>query len=78
MDRRSFLVSGAAAVAAGSLNGVSPLATLERGYAIVRESASGAVVRDATSLSPGDSITTQLAKGQIDATIDRISTKDLS
>jgi len=66
------------AVAAGSLNGVSPLATLERGYAIVRDSASGTVVRDAASLSPGDSIRTQLAKGQIDATIDRISTKNLS
>ncbi len=66
------------AVAAGSLNGVSPLATLERGYAIVRDCASGTVVRDATRLSPGDSITTQLAKGQIDATIDRITTKNPS
>jgi exodeoxyribonuclease VII large subunit len=66
-------VSSRAAVAAGSLNAVSPLATLERGYAIVRDSGSGKLVSDVSKLNPGDSISTQLANGQFDATIDSIS-----
>jgi exodeoxyribonuclease VII large subunit len=66
-------VSSRAAVAAGSLNAVSPLATLERGYAIVRDSGSGKLISDVRKLNPGDSISTQLANGQFDATIDSIS-----
>jgi exodeoxyribonuclease VII large subunit len=68
-------VSSRAAVAAGSLNAVSPLATLERGYAIVRDPVSGKLLSDASTLKPGDSISTQLAKGQFEATIDNV-TKD--
>jgi exodeoxyribonuclease VII large subunit len=66
-------VSSRAAVAAGSLNAVSPLATLERGYAIVRDSASGKLISEAAKLNPGDRISSQLAKGQFEATVDKIS-----
>jgi exodeoxyribonuclease VII large subunit len=55
------------------LNAVSPLATLERGYAIVRDTTSGKLLSDATRLKPGDSISTQLARGQFEATVDKIS-----
>jgi exodeoxyribonuclease VII large subunit len=60
------------AVAAGSLNAVSPLATLERGYAIVRNSSSGHVTRDAGALKPGDRIEAQLARGSVDATVNKV------
>lgn len=60
------------AVAAGSLNTVSPLATLERGYAIVRDSSSGQVSMDASALKPGDSVDIQLARGRLDATVNKV------
>jgi exodeoxyribonuclease VII large subunit len=59
------------AVAAGSLNAVSPLATLERGYAIVRDS-SGQVRMDASALKPGDAVDIQLAHGRLDATVTKV------
>jgi exodeoxyribonuclease VII large subunit len=71
-------VSRRTAAAAGSLNAVSPLATLERGYAIVRDSTSGKLLSDASSLKPGDSISTQLAKGQFEATIDKVNEDNVS
>ncbi|WP_336366740.1 exodeoxyribonuclease VII large subunit [Marinobacter sp. C2H3] len=53
---------------AQSLHLVSPLATLGRGYAIVR-GPSGQIVRDAASLAPGDTITARVAHGDIEATV---------
>ena len=58
------------AVLSGRLQTVSPLATLERGYAIVLDAA-GSVVRSATQLKAGDTITARLADGVIGATVDR-------
>ena len=53
------------------LEGVSPLPTLARGYAIVR-SAEGRVIESTDALNPGDRIIAQLAKGAITATIEDI------
>ena len=55
-----------------ALNNISPLATLERGYAIVRQLPERAVVRDATMLQPGDKIETLLSKGLLRCTVDKI------
>ncbi len=52
-----------------SLHSVSPLATLERGYAIVEDASSGKVLTDAKSVAPGDDIRARLARGQIIATV---------
>jgi exodeoxyribonuclease VII large subunit len=52
-----------------TLQAVSPLATLARGYAIV-SNAEGAILRDATDASPGMRIEAQLANGRIRATVD--------
>jgi exodeoxyribonuclease VII large subunit len=52
------------AALAGQLNAVSPLATLERGYAIVQDS-SGRVIDDASLLNIDDLIETRLAKGRL-------------
>lgn len=56
---------------AENLNLVSPLATLERGYAIV-SSNDKAVVRDAVDLAPGDAIQARLGKGHVDATVSEV------
>ena len=55
------------AMASRALNAVSPLATLERGYAIVEHD--DQVVRDASHLSTGDSISARLGKGSIIAEV---------
>lgn len=52
---------------ARTLNAVSPLATLERGYAIVRIGEH--IVRDIQQVAAGDVISTQLQMGTIDAVV---------
>lgn len=59
------------AAAEHTLRTVSPLATLERGYAIVT-AADGAPVVDAGALSPGTRISARFARGRAEATVDRI------
>jgi exodeoxyribonuclease VII large subunit len=58
-------------LAAISLDALSPLAVLERGYAIA-QSQSGTLLRDAESASVGDSIRVRLAKGRLDARVEGI------
>lgn len=57
---------------AQTLNVVSPLATLGRGYAIVRD-AEGRIVRDASSLAPGDPINARIARGDVAATVTSVN-----
>ncbi|MFP5504746.1 MAG: exodeoxyribonuclease VII large subunit [Gammaproteobacteria bacterium] len=54
-----------------ALDAVSPLATLERGYAIVID-AGGKVLHDAAQVRAGDTITARLARGRVRATVDRV------
>jgi exodeoxyribonuclease VII large subunit len=54
----------------GKLHAVSPLATLERGYAIVR-TGDGQVLRRATDVAKGDTVSAQLADGHIEAIVSR-------
>jgi exodeoxyribonuclease VII large subunit len=51
-----------------TLNAVSPLATLGRGYAIVSD-ARGHVLRDADALQPGERVTARLAQGAFTAEV---------
>jgi exodeoxyribonuclease VII large subunit len=46
-----------------TLNAVSPLSTLARGYAVVTNAATDRVVRDAAVLNPGDAVTSRFARG---------------
>lgn len=48
-----------------ALDAVSPLATLDRGYAIVRRLPDGAVLRNARAVEPGDTIEARLAHGRV-------------
>lgn len=59
------------AVAIQLLNTVSPLATLERGYAIVSDG-KGRILHDAASLSAGDALRARLARGEVICTVNHI------
>jgi exodeoxyribonuclease VII large subunit len=48
-----------------ALDAVSPLATLGRGYAIVRRLPDGAIVRGIEAVNVGDRIETRLAQGSL-------------
>ena len=61
------------AVNAAELQAVSPLATLERGYAIVQDSRTGDVIRDYRQLQPEQPITGKLASGHFTATVKKTS-----
>jgi len=54
---------------ARALQAVSPLATLDRGYAIVTSARDGAVITNAETLSPGAKIGVRLARGELTATV---------
>jgi exodeoxyribonuclease VII large subunit len=57
--------------AAGALNGLSPLAVLQRGYSLTRRLPEREIVRDATRLGAGDAIEIRFATGTADATVVR-------
>jgi len=60
---------------AASLDALSPLAVLQRGYAIA-EDAEGRLLRDAKSVSPGDQLRVRLAKGRVTARVEDTQTND--
>jgi exodeoxyribonuclease VII large subunit len=63
-------------LAAGKLNTVSPLATLQRGYAIVTD-ANEHVITDATSVKNGDLIHARLSRGSVQARIEQVSPPEI-
>jgi exodeoxyribonuclease VII large subunit len=77
-DRLPMLAQGRLARAradlgriAAGLSALGPYATLERGYAIVRD-ASGRVVRDASTAAPSDVLDVRLARGALDVRVERV------
>jgi len=58
------------AVVVAGLTAVSPLATLSRGYAIVRLRENGRVVRAKDDVTSGDALTIQVADGQFDVQVE--------
>jgi exodeoxyribonuclease VII large subunit len=66
LDRNLERTLHAAATRLGALDGrlhsLSPLAVLDRGYALVLDSA-GAVVRFTSQVAPGDKVVTRLSDG---------------
>src|SRR5579863_7815943 len=55
-----------------ALSALSPLAILERGYALVFD-ASGKLLKDAAKVKAGDEISARLAKGTMSATVRKVS-----
>ncbi len=60
----------AADASAAALAVLGPAATLERGYAIVKRSSDGAIVRDPREAPGGSGLRIRVARGEIDATVD--------
>jgi exodeoxyribonuclease VII large subunit len=58
-------------LAAGKLDALSPLAILERGYAICRD-AGGKIIKEAASLSPGDLLDARLARGAVECRVEKV------
>jgi exodeoxyribonuclease VII large subunit len=60
---------------ARALHTVSPLATLDRGYAIV-ENRDGAIIQDARSVMAGDEIRARLGRGSLTAHVIQVNNED--
>jgi len=58
--------------AAATLEALSPVKILERGYALVFDS-TGALLKDASQLSPGDEVSARVAKGSFTAQVKKTS-----
>jgi len=58
-------------LAAASLDALSPLAVLQRGYAIAQD-ASGKPVRDAASVNVGDEVRVRLSKGRLNTRVETV------
>lgn len=56
------------------LDGISPLATLGRGYAIVR-TPSGEVIRRASQVNAGQTLITTLAEGALRVRVDEVDNR---
>jgi exodeoxyribonuclease VII large subunit len=56
--------------AGAALAVLGPNATLERGYAIVRRTADGSIVRDPAEAPAGSPLRIRVARGEIGATVD--------
>ncbi len=54
----------------GRLVGISPLGTLERGYAIVHHRETGAVVCSAAQVASGDALGIRVADGEFEAEVE--------
>ena len=57
------------------IEALSPLAILDRGYALVFDS-SGKLLKDSTAVSPGDEISARLSRGNLTATVKRTLTTE--
>jgi exodeoxyribonuclease VII large subunit len=59
-----------------ALNSVSPLATLDRGYAIVKASDSDKVLLSTSEMKAGDDIRAHLSRGEFVATVKKVTRDD--
>ncbi len=55
-----------------TLHAVSPLATLNRGYALVTDRASGEIIRSTKCLKIGDSVITKVANGEFSSVVNAL------
>jgi exodeoxyribonuclease VII large subunit len=55
--------------AAARLEGLSPLAVLSRGYAVCWDETRTIIVRDATTVHPGDRVRVTLERGELECNV---------
>jgi len=71
IQQRATRAESQVASLARGLEALSPVAVLARGYSVVRDG-EGRAVRDAEQLAAGDSLSVELARGRVDATVDAV------
>lgn len=59
-----------------SLRGLSPLAVLKRGFAIVTREDDGKVLKSASQVKPGEEVKIQLSQGKLNAQITKTTTEE--
>lgn len=57
---------------AASLDALSPLGVLQRGYSLTKRLSDGALVREAGQLAPGEAISTLLSSGSVVSRVERV------
>lgn len=72
MDARLQTAREKLGLAAASLDALSPLSVLHRGYAIAQDS-SGRLLYDASAVSIGDEVKVRLAKGRLGTRVENVS-----
>ena len=65
-----------AALLARALHSVSPLATLDRGYAIVMDASTETVLLRASDVNVGDDILARLGEGELVATVKEVNSSE--
>lgn len=70
--RRLGLKQNRLASLAARVDGLSPLAVLGRGYSVTWDGARTRIIRDASTLQPGDKVSVVVERGTLDATVDRV------
>ena len=71
LEKQVEAARGRLGLAAASLDALSPLAVLQRGFAVA-QSADGKLLREAQQVSVGDSIKVRLAKGRLNARVEGV------
>ena len=74
--RRIHLADARFKSLAARLDGLSPLAVLARGYAVAWDSSRSRIIRDASTVTPGEEIIVRVERGEIRSTV--TSTDDAS
>lgn len=58
---------------AARIDGLSPLAVLGRGYSVTWDASRTRIIRDASSVTPGDRVSVTLERGSFEATVDKVN-----
>jgi exodeoxyribonuclease VII large subunit len=67
--RRLNLAQTRLGAMAARIDGLSPLAVLGRGYSVTWDASRTRIIRDASTLKPGDGVSVTLERGTFDATV---------
>ncbi|HYE87153.1 MAG TPA: exodeoxyribonuclease VII large subunit [Vicinamibacterales bacterium] len=73
VQRRITVAQSRLGALAARIDGLSPLAVLGRGYSVTWDATRTRIIRDASTVKPGDRISVTLERGTLDATVEKAS-----